>query len=119
LLTAGPGVGTRSRSVADVAALTALGLTTAPATVGAQPITILRGDVRSSADRSSWQISWRSHHPLLARALDHLGPSAWQRTTTRLLDLPPVTHGWVGPEGERRPYGPLRYGPPGRVLSVR
>jgi hypothetical protein len=112
----------RSIAVADAAALVSLGLTTNPATVGAQSVTILHGDVRSSADRSSWQISWRSQHPLLARCLDHLGPSPWQRTATRLLDRrdrSPVTHGWVGPDGERRRCGPLRHGPPGRIISVR
>jgi hypothetical protein len=52
-------------------------------------------------------MGWRGDHPLLARAVDDLGPSARHRTATRLLD-----------RRDQRPTGPLHYGPPGRVLAV-
>jgi len=104
LLTAGRGI-TRRRAIADVAALTGLAVTTATASHGLSPIRVRRGDLRSSSDRAQWPLSWRTDDPLLRRAVDGL---AGRRHVTRLQR-----------RADERPLGPLMYGPPGRVLSVR
>jgi hypothetical protein len=123
LLAVGDGVRTRSRFVADAAALTGLTVTDSPATIAAQPLRILAGDVRDPTARGAWPISWRIEHPVLERCVAQLGTGydTLQRTATRLLDrrdhdLP--GHGWIDPDG-RPMRGPLRYGQPGRILSVR
>jgi hypothetical protein len=96
------------------------------------------GDIRSSSDRSSWPISWRSQAPLLERALVHLPPRGETRAR-RIVGPPPevrslgnglylVDDELVG-LGERDgdperwttsgpPNGPWRFRP-GRIIAVR
>jgi hypothetical protein len=118
LIVAGEGVATRSRFVADAAALTGLSLVSDPATLAAQPIKILPGDVRSSADRYGWPIGWAGDHPLLKRSLDELGDNyaARSRIARRLLDR----------RDQDRPPTPLLrrrsaevwHGAPGAILRI-
>lgn len=115
-------VGTRTRYYADSAELLSIALTLDPASVAAQPVTVMAGDLRSTSDRSRWEISWRSQRPLLGRALDHLGTTPRHRTATRLLDRrdqPELhEHGW-GLDAERRPPGRLWHSAPvARIIRV-
>lgn len=120
LLVLGAGVRTRSRSIADLAALTGMALTTAPAGLGLTPISARAGDVRSTVDRGAWPISWRTADPLLGRALDGLGRAPRVERLERQADQA-LGHGWIGPDGERRPAGQLHHSVPrhGSILSVR
>jgi hypothetical protein len=127
------GADVRERSyVAREAQLLSLALTCAPATVGAREVSWLRGDFRDSTTRRTWPIGWRSDAPLVARALDHQGSSLRTRSAARLVDRRAdagsdypwgelSAHAWRarGDCGHRRPEGGPRYGPPGRILSVR
>jgi hypothetical protein len=77
--------------VAREAALLGLSLTFSPASLAAQPIKILTGDLRSLVDPRKWSTSWRWSSPLVARALDHLEQygSGWNigaRSATRIID---------------------------------
>jgi hypothetical protein len=120
--------------VARLAELRSLALTLSPLTVGAQPVRFRSGDVRSSADRQGWEISWRSQAPLLARAVDHLDgfprTGLRHRSASRLVDLRQRDGGaWHGlREGDPAPAdlrsrvlpnGYWRSGHAGRILSVR
>jgi hypothetical protein len=114
----------RTRSfVAREAQLLSVGLTFSPANLEARPLRWRPGDIRDSADRMSWPISWQSTDPLLARALDDCG-TLRTRTASRIVDRrDPGDNPWQLREGQlvaARPRlaGGLRYGAPGRVLRV-
>jgi hypothetical protein len=141
MLVVGEGVRSRSVSIADVAGLVSLGLTTNPATLAASPLTIVPGDMRRRPDRWRWPMSWRTAHPLLARAVDRLPPATLdaerhraraidrERVVTRLApgfyvdqDGEPIptssrSEGQLDADG--RPRGSLWVRPCGRILSVR
>jgi hypothetical protein len=120
LLAIGAGLRSRAVAIADAGALAALSLTLRPAGHGLHPIGVRAGDVRSSADRATWPLSWRTDSPLLTRAVEQLGDRG--RRVTRLeRHADPVVHGhgWVNYDG--RPCagpGPQR-GATGRILGVR
>jgi HK97 family phage prohead protease len=80
-----------------------LSLTHTPATIGAWPVGIRAGDIRSSRDRGGWPWDWKYHDPLLERALDHIGTGLGveQRTATRIVDLGRRT--WTLEFGPRGP----------------
>lgn len=86
MLTVGDGVSRSSVAIADAAALIALALTDSPATLAPHPVTVLPGDVRAAGDRDRWVLSWRSTHPLLARAVEQFGPTPQHRTASRILE---------------------------------
>jgi hypothetical protein len=125
LAMSGERIRARSRSyVADSATMLGLALTMDPLTSGAVPIKRRSGDVRSSADRRSWSVAWRSRDPLLARAADYAGADLRTRAR-RLVDLrerdddSPWRYRegeWI-PLAERRPAGALRYRT-GKILRV-
>jgi hypothetical protein len=119
LLVIGDGVRTRSRFVADAAALTGLSLVTTPATLAAQPVTIVAGDIRPSADRHAWPIGWRTQHPLLKRSLEALGDTyaARTRTARRLLDRRDHDRPPTSPLLQRRD-GQVWHGPASPVIGV-
>jgi HK97 family phage prohead protease len=77
--------------VAREAALLGLSLTFSPATLAAQPVGVRAGDLRRSNDRFKWPMSWQLNDPLLARALDHLGPGLGveHRHATAIVDKRP------------------------------
>jgi hypothetical protein len=116
LLGIGPGLRSRPVAVADVGGLVALSLTLAPAGLDLRPVGVRRGDVRSSADRAGWPLSWQAEHPLLGRCVEALGIRSRATRLERHADQPPVS-GWVDYSG-RPVAGPLRHSS-GRVLSVR
>lgn len=122
LVLVGPGLDSKRVAVATRAGLTGVAVTTTPATLAARELAWLAGDLRRSSDRYSWEVSWRSKHPLLARAVDQLPVLGAEQHRARSIidrrarDLP--AHGWINPDG-RPVHGPLRYGPPGRILAVR
>jgi hypothetical protein len=127
MLMSGDRIRPRSRSyIADRGMLVGIALTMDPLTLGAMPIKWRTGDVRYSPDRQSWPLSWRSSHPLLARAVDYAGTDLRTRAR-RLVDLRhrDDTNPWqlragdAVPVAARRPPGALRHGAPGRIISVR
>ena len=95
----------------------------------------LRGDYRDSVPRYSWQTSWRTHAPLVERALERHA----RASPSPIVGLPPRSSRWangvrlvngelhapspryssLAPEGDRRPRGPLEYRPCGPINSVR
>jgi hypothetical protein len=119
-----------STYIAERAALLSAALTWTPARVGdARPAKLWPGDVRRSSDRRSWPISFARQDPLLGRAVDH---GSWATETGRVVDLrvdDDSLYGVLGlkpgdpaPGGSYRSTnlpGGLRYGAPGRILSVR
>jgi hypothetical protein len=119
LLVVGEGVRTRSRSIADLAGLIGMALTSDPAGLGLTPVNVRAGDVRNRADRSGWPISWKGDDPLLTRCVDTLGHhprlTYLERHGHEQLGL---GHGWVDPDG-RPHHGPWHHGPAGRVIAVR
>lgn len=125
----GKGIDERSSYVARQAEVIGMSVTLDTARIGAQPLSWMRGDLRSSVDRFKWPCSWRSSNPLLSRAVDSLGGELRCRSApaTRIVD-------WRGagypvqmtPEERRRfedwrrlPGGAERSLHPGRILSVR
>jgi hypothetical protein len=101
--------------IADRAELIGLALTFSPATLGAVPLEWRHGDVRSEVDTRCWPLSWHYQHPLLDRAERSLrGQRLQLRTRHRASHLVDLRGGH-----DVRPTGPLRYGAPGRILSVR
>jgi hypothetical protein len=123
LVTVGPTRSmTRSCAVADLAGLIAIAITTDPAGHGLSPVRIRPGDVRSSAARSSWPLSWKSDDALLERCVQELGDHP--RVGMLVRHRPPEHElgGWVDYDGRpmRTPPGGtwLRHGQPGRILRV-
>jgi HK97 family phage prohead protease len=53
--------------------LLSVGVCLEPAALGLRPLDIRPGDVRSSASRSGWPLSWKSSSPLLKRASEVSG----------------------------------------------
>jgi HK97 family phage prohead protease len=110
--------------IAREAAVVGLSLTHSPATIGAWPVSIRAGDIRSSRDRGSWPWDWKWKDPLLERALDHIGTGLGveQRTATRIVDLgrrrtlPPE----FGPRGpiEIRSAASVDVAPDGRTIEL-
>jgi hypothetical protein len=131
----GPMIDQRETYIANDATLLAVALTTDTARLGARPVSWLPGDVRSQVDRRRWSALWRSDHPLLEHALDHLqgfGVVGLEtRAATHVVNRRPLPvdgyldYGWQLREGDpapphlQRPRGGLRHGPPGKVLRVR
>ena len=74
--------------IAREAALIGLSLTLSPATLGARPVEIRAGDLRSRADRGQWPGSWRWASPLLDRAQTFLdGGYGVERRAARIVDI--------------------------------
>lgn len=129
LLVIGEGVRTRAVSIASHAALLGVSLVTNPATIGAHPIHIMPGDMRSTPDRWQWPLSWRGDHPLVARAVDHLPPGfKAEHHRARSIHREQVIPAGAGPllrrdAGYADEHGRLHgkdwwHGAPGRILSV-
>jgi hypothetical protein len=130
LISVGPGVRSRRVAIADAAGLLALALTSSPATVGAQPVDIMHGDLRRSLDRANWPMSWRTEHPQLTRAVDALPANSFHAERHRAQrierehvvtpDAGPLLHRDAGYADE---HGRLHgkdwwHGAPGQILSV-
>lgn len=113
--------------IAERAYVVGMSLCTDPASTEARPLDLMRGDVRESLDRFRWPVTWRTSTPLLGRALDHLprGETRARSIVGPPPKLEPMGRGLWLRDAElvgslpQRPAGALRYGPPGRVISVR
>jgi hypothetical protein len=125
----GRSIDTSDTYIAREARLLGLSLTLDPATLGARPVSVRRGDFRHSPDRGSWSASWRLNDPLLARASDYSNAQPWRyrsASPARIIDrrpnedLPPgLREGALVRYGSSSLPGGLRRGQPGRILSVR
>jgi hypothetical protein len=113
---------------AERAHLIGMSLTLSPASLEAQPLRIMAGDVRSSVDRFKWPGDLHHHAPLLERAVAYL-PRGETRAR-RITDQRPAERTYLSlREGQRVMPGefPSRYLPGGlmksahvgRVISVR
>lgn len=119
--------------VADSATIIGLSLTLTPARVGSTPLKLIGGDIRSRADRGSWPATWSTQHCLLGRAVEQLPRQrSWEHRAHRIVGPPiKVTEtrdgflvhdnngGYVLAKNPTRPPGGMRYGPAGRIISVR
>lgn len=103
----------RSVYVANSASLIGLSITANPASLAAIPLNQLAGDIRSSADRHVWPLSWKQLS-LLQRAADvHQRPADRNRSASHIVER----RKRVEDAYDERPSGPLRYRP-GKILSV-
>jgi hypothetical protein len=125
---------TRGRSsagptyIAKQATLRSAAVTWTPARTGdARAARLWPGDIRSSADRRNWPISWERKDPLLARALAY---GRWATEVPRVVNLRDdgsnplgLKPGDPAPSGYLRsrdlPGGLRRSAHVGRVISVR
>jgi len=115
--------------------LRSVAITESPAMIGMRPIRVLDLDLADLTDAQL--LTMRAHDDahaadLLTRARDQQHQQRYQRSAPIVVhrsataatdwlrtsdDTPPASAGWVSPSG--RPSGRLRYGQPGRILSVR
>jgi hypothetical protein len=117
-----------STYIGESARLLGLSVTLSTARVGALPIRMRSGDVRSSVDRFRWPISWASSDPLLERAAHtkslatriYRTPEFIRVRGGYLVDhelIPVGDRRGYWPSGDERPIGPLRIRPC-RIVSV-
>jgi hypothetical protein len=116
----GPDVRSARAATVTRASLVSLGLCFEPATHGLTPIRTMPGDVRSRLDRGSWPVSWGWAHPLLERAVDHLGDrhDVEHRHATRILDRRAHADHAPGLRLRRDPAA-MWHTAGGRILTVR
>jgi hypothetical protein len=98
----------------DGAVLSALGITARPASVGLAPLRLLPGNVRGLPESVTLRL--RCTEPHFARLLERARASAKRR---RYGEPIAVEDRSAPPVEEYKPVGPIRYGLPGRILSVR
>lgn len=103
----------------DGAVLSALGVTARPASVGPAPLRLLPGDVRRLSESATLR---RSPFPPGLRGRARASAKRHRPGEPLVVDdrwARPVDGGHFADDKNERPAGPIRYGAPGRILSVR